>query len=700
MNINAFLFSIWLTFPLYVLAETPTKEQLLPEEVQLQEVIVQASRTEKRLIELPSAVSVIPATVLSNHEIFNLTQITSVVPNFFMPDYGTQLTSPVYIRGMGSRINAPSIGMYVDGIPYFEKSAFNFEFFDVHQIEILRGPQGTLFGRNSMGGLINITTRSPQHFQGTNVRLSAGNEGLKRMNVSHHHQLSNRLFYSVAASLWQQDGFHTNTTLDSKTDEIHAYGARFKVHYRFSERLTFDFSTNPEFSRQSGYPYAPFNKETLTVGNIVYNQASGYDRLLISNALKTNYQANGWTITNTFSHQYLNDHQKIDQDFGPDSIFFATQRQNQHNFANETLFRSSESSRYRWLFGLFVFSQDMHQAVTIDAYRTPTPRGIQKGQFWMDFDPRNMGVALFHQSDFRLTKELAITAGLRYDYEFSQLNYRYRGTLGAQSVAPIDTLYPSLHEAVILPKLAVSWSPNASINFFMSYATGHKPGGFNTTFELPEHLKFKGETSYNYELGVKAFMFESVFAEGILFYSMLENQQIFRTAPSGRGSYLDNSGLSRNTGVELSVTGKSQFGLEATATYGFTNAQILEYVQNNQLNYNNKTTPYIPQHTFSAQGTQTLHFSGSQWLDRLKIHLAYQQIGELYWNLSNQLKEAAYGRVNAKVSWIKGNIQLDVWGKNLTNTSYRAFVFEVGSAAFAQAGKPRQWGVSFIWKGL
>lgn len=89
-----------------------------------------------------------------------------------MPDYGSKLTSPVYIRGIGSKINAPSIGLYVDGIPYFEKSAFDFDFNEVDRIEVLRGPQGTLYGRNTMGGIINVYTKSPLKYEGTNVWLS------------------------------------------------------------------------------------------------------------------------------------------------------------------------------------------------------------------------------------------------------------------------------------------------------------------------------------------------------------------------------------------------------------------------------------------------------------------------------------------------------------------------------------------------
>jgi len=694
--ITTVVFLLFINTCLY--SETPGEANSVSDEVKLSELVVNASRTQTLLKDLPTAVSVLPASLLSANEVHSITQASAMIPNFFMPDYGTKLTSPVYIRGMGSRINAPSVGMYVDGIPYFEKAAFNFDFFDVQKIEVLRGPQGTLFGRNSMGGLINITTRSPFDYQGTHVLVSSANFGFRRINAGHYQMLSEKLGYSVAASLLQQDGFHTNTTLNRKADKLSSYGIRFKLQYKINEQWSADILTNTDYTEQSGYPYAPFNKTTLTSGNIVYNQASGYERLLMSNALKVHYQGKGWSFANTLSHQFLDDNQLLDQDFGPDSIFFAQQRQHQHHLANEALFQSTGNTRYRWLTGVFVFMQDVNNEVEVDFYKAPTPAGIRKMWYQMDFMPKTLGAALFHQSDYKLLPGLTFTAGLRYDYEQSALHYRYQGKLAGNNLPAVDTVYQALQEAVLLPKVALAWAVHPDVNIYASYASGYKPGGFNVAFERPEHLKFKKETSYNFETGVKASLFDYLFAEGALFYAMLENQQIYRTAPSGRGSYLDNSGLSRNMGFELSLSNRSFYGFEAAAAYGFTHAEILEYVLNDNVNYNHKLTPYIPRHTLAVQLTQTINFRETAWIEKLKLHVSYQQTGELYWNLSNTLQEAGYGILNAKIALINQNIQLDIWGKNLTNTQYNAFIFEVGPAAYAQKSKPLQIGATVALK--
>ena len=667
-------------------------------DIQLKELEITASRTQTKLKELPAAVTVISTSSLENNQVRSLSDATSLIPNFYMPDYGSKLTSPVYVRGVGSRTNSPSVALYVDNIPYFEKAAFDFDFFDVKKIELLKGPQGTLFGRNSLGGLINIVTLSPFEYQGTHINVSAGNYGVYRLNAGHYQKINNKLAYSLSANYVHQDGFFSNITRNEKADKMESYGVRLKLQYKITDRWSLDLHTNTDQSTQGGYPYANFDKVTMKIDDIKYNQESGYDRFLLSNAVKLNYRANSWEFSNTLSHQYLNDNQQLDQDFGPDSIYLAGQLQHQNHITDELIFRSKGNKRYQWLTGFFGFVQDVRNKVQVESYKTPTPAGPMFMNYEMNFKPLTSGAAVFHQSSFKILPQLTLTAGIRFDYENTTLQYTYAGKLAGNSLAPVDTIYPALSDLAILPKLAMSYAPTDNLNLYLSYASGYKPGGFNVTFERPEFLKFAKETSHNFEFGVKADLINLLFVETSLFYSLIENQQITRTAPSGRGTYLDNSGLSRNIGGEFSLQNLIYHGFEGLIGYGYTHAEILEYVQSATLNYNNNFTPYIPRETLSIQGTQTFKLNKNTVLDKLKLHLAYNLIGESYWNLSNTLKESKYGLLNGKISFIRKNFQLDFWAKNLTNSTYNAFIFEVGSAAYAQLGKPRQIGLSFSYR--
>lgn len=676
-----------------VFAENPINKEN-KHDVELMEVVVNASRTQTKLKEIPAAVSVLSATALEACEINTLSNASAIIPNFYMPDYGSKLTSPIYIRGVGSRINAPSVGMYVDNVPYFEKAAFDFDFFDVQKIEVLRGPQGTLYGRNSMGGLINITTKSPFDFQGTHVHLSAGNYGLYKMNAGHYQQLSDKLGYSIAVNYLHQDGFHTNIFRNEKADELDSYGLRLKVQYRISNSWSLDFISNVDQSSQGGYPYALYNKLNHTDGLINYNQRSGYDRYLMSNALKLKYVAQDWELSNTISYQFLDDDQQIDQDFGPDSIYFAGQLQLRHNLANELIFQSKRNKRYAWLTGFFTFIQHAKNTVGVENFLN----GDVFMRYKKDYKPITSGVALFHQSSYKITPRLVLTGGMRFDYEQSKMQYQYIGTLAGSDLPPVDTVYPALQDMVLLPKVALAYELNSSINLYAAYSTGYKPGGFNSTFEKPEHLMFKKEMSDNYEIGLKAAFMHYLFADFSLFYTNLENQQIYRATPSGVGSYLDNSGFSNNRGAELTLQNHSFHGFEGMIAYGYTHAEILKYQLSETVDYNHHFTPYIPRHTLAIQGTQSITFKHNNWMDQIKLNVLYNETGSLYWNLTNTLKEERYGVLSAKLSFIRKSIQFDVWGKNLTNTQYHAFLFESGANAYAQVGKPLQIGVNLCIK--
>src|SRR6056297_1923464 len=185
-------------------------------ELNISEVQIMASKNNLGLKQMPTSVTLLNSMILDQTDVRSLTDISAIAPGFFMPDYGSKLTSPVYIRGIGSRINAPSVGLYVDQVPYFEKAAFNFDFFDIERIEILRGPQGTLYGRNTMGGIVNIRTKSPFQHQGTDFRISAGTYNAYQISANHYNDINHKLGYSLSANYINHGGYYDNNYLGNK----------------------------------------------------------------------------------------------------------------------------------------------------------------------------------------------------------------------------------------------------------------------------------------------------------------------------------------------------------------------------------------------------------------------------------------------------------------------------------------------------
>jgi iron complex outermembrane recepter protein len=655
--------------------------------VDLTEIIVTASRNDLKMKEIPSSVSIIRLKDIEENNISTLNGVNSMVPNFLMPDYGSKLTSPVYIRGIGSRINNPSVGLYVDNVPYFEKSAFQFDFFDVERIEVLRGPQGTLFGRNSMGGLINIITRSPALYQGDEIRLSGGNFGTFAMSAGHYGKISRKSAFSIAAGYTHNNGFYINEYFGSPVDKLNSYVLRSKLVFNFSDAVNIENTASIEQSLQGGYPYAVFNDSLRTYNEINYNQRSSYNRLMFSDGLNMKYSGENFTITNTVSFQLLDDKQNIDQDFTADSLYFVQQLQDQFMAAEELIGRSAGNKRYEWLTGIFTFTQKANSDVSLDDY-------LKDMWYRKTYGNTVFGFAFFHQSTLKLTERLSIIAGLRYDHENSGMHYTYDGILRGNLLAPSDTVYPKHKDHIFLPKAALKYSFENG-NIYVTYQTGYKAGGFNTTFESRDQLMFRNEKSFNYEAGLKTNLLKDMlFIDIAFFYTRLKNQQIYRTVPSGRGAYLDNAGISENKGFEVTVRNQASRGPELTLSYGYTNSMIIRYKKDSLVNYDGKFTPYIPRHTVSVQLTQAITLTEVRRPDQIVFSILYNHTGKIYWDLNNNLAQGSYGLLNTKISVLMGGLSFDLWFKNITNSNYSSFVFESLGNTYSQSGKPFQFGIS------
>ena len=157
----------------------------------LDEVVVSAFKTNKYEL-VPASRSALSARQLSNQQITGLKELTAVIPNFYMPDYGSRASCPVFVRGVGNKSDGTGIGFYVDGMPFYEPLSFDCDLGDVASVEVLRGPQGTLYGRNAIGGIVNISTRNPLEYQNTRVRLGYGKYNDLRTQISNYTKVSDK----------------------------------------------------------------------------------------------------------------------------------------------------------------------------------------------------------------------------------------------------------------------------------------------------------------------------------------------------------------------------------------------------------------------------------------------------------------------------------------------------------------------------
>lgn len=437
--------------------------------VDIEEVVVIATPKENRkLRELPVATTVLSQTDMQANQVHSVKNLTGIVPNLFIPDYGSKLTTSIYIRGIGSRINTPSVGLYVDNIPYIDKSAFDFNYADIERIDVLRGPQGTLYGRNTMGGLIKVHTKSPFTYQGTDFQMGAATYNDYNVSLSHYHRFSDRFAFSTGGFYEHTGGFFENSARNNeKVDKSNSAGGRFRGIYLPTSNLKIDMAVSYEYSNQGGYPYfytgitqaaieeAKGDNKVLTedradyIGKISYNERSSYRRGLTNAGVNIEYQAQNFVLSAVTGYQNLNDRMFLDQDFTEKAIFTLEQKQKSNTISEEIVFKSKANKRWQWATGAFGLYQSLNTKGPVTFWEDGVKNVIEGNVNSIfagmpstapslhlavnnptilvggNFDTPIWNTAIFHQSTLNdlFVKGLSLTVGLRLDYEKMSLKY-------------------------------------------------------------------------------------------------------------------------------------------------------------------------------------------------------------------------------------------------------------------------------------
>ncbi|MDD3967623.1 MAG: TonB-dependent receptor [Proteiniphilum sp.] len=480
----------------------------------LDEVVVTSSVKEtNELKNMPTAVSVVSPKQLRDTQIESLPGLSATIPNFFIPVYGSKVSTPIYIRGIGARLGAQTVSMYVDNVPSFNPSAFDFEFQDIQRIEVLRGAQGTLYGRNAIGGIVNLYTLSPLAFQGTNLSVTGGNHGQLSAKASNYSKLGDHFGISIGGYYKRDDGYFMNNHTGKKVDASENAGGRVKLEWEMTPSFKALLFGNYDYVSGGAFPY--MHKDSTASS---FNEPSSYDRHLFTNGLSLDYTGNGYSVHSTTGFQYLKDEMKMDQDYSPKSVFSIRQMQEQHSVSQEFTVKSDNSRRYRWVLGAFGFSDhrviDTPVAIKEDGMvamqghldaameRMGAPLRIVYANERIDlpgvYTKPSRGAALFHQStltDLFGLEGLSATAGLRLDYEHTGIDFSTESEGGdvnlvfnipGRPMPPVfvegDTLLKGNYAKdfwELLPKFALKYQFSPTSIIYLSASKGYKTGGYN-----------------------------------------------------------------------------------------------------------------------------------------------------------------------------------------------------------------------------
>lgn len=715
-------------------------------------VVAPAAKQTFSLRRQPISSTVLSPAAIERERVLSVKDLSAVVPNFYQPDYGSRMTSSIYVRGFGARIDQPVVGVNVDEIPYLNKNSYDFDLFDIARIEVLRGPQGTLYGRNTIGGQLNIYTLSPLGYSGVRASAEYGTGNTLRAKASYYGRVSDNFGISVGGFYTRTDGFFDNAYDGSDCDRGHSAGGRVRMVWQGADGWSIDNVASVGSSLEGGYAYCLYDEASGTVSPVNYNGPNSYERVNVTDGFVVKHEGEKMLFTSATGYQYLYDRMLIDNDFTPRSLFTLVQQQREHALTEDIVLRSNDDSRrWQWITGAYGFYKRLRMEAPVtfledgigDLILGAANAGIQSVMPWAElmieesafdiasnFEIPTYGLALYHESSLRAGR-WRFTAGLRLDYEASRMDYDNYTSIHYR-LSPMMPQFKELSMPFagrermdfleLLPKFAVNFSTGAG-ELYVAASRGYKAGGFNTQifsdilqnrlmaammedmgmpaqpspYNEASATTYKPEYSWNYEAGGHlAFAEGRVRTDFSLFWIECRDQQL-TVFPEGTttGRMMSNAGRSRSRGVEVSLSWNPTTRLGVWGSYGFTDARFVKF-DDGEADYAGNVLPYAPRNTVSLGATYRLHV-GARMLDDVVVNCSWQGAGKIYWNESNTLSQNFYSQLGASVELRKGDFTLSLWGRNLTGTDFYTFYFKSVGNSFFSHGKPRRLGITLSY---
>lgn len=665
----------------------------------LSEVIVTANKREEIISKVATSVTSLSAKKLEDTRTWGLGGLTALVPNYTYQELGVPFQQVQSIRGIQVFSENPAVSTYIDDVNNIDILANGFALTDIERVEVLRGPQGTLFGRNAMGGVINIITKKPTNTTQGFAEASIGNLGLQRYSAGFKTPLiKDKLFFGLNGLYQNQDGYWkndisgtggTDTNLNGRLvgGEKNIYGnmyLRWMPTKRFS--LTLNLKGQRDWSDNSGFFVSQADRDVALANPDVINLAriGKHERNILNSSLVAKYFGNQFTVTSISALQTI-DLSFKDIDFpGFYHSFFESEIGEklppQNVYSQEFRIHSNTDSKWQYTAGLFGFSQVGYEPSTNLAFESPM---FPDTYFIFRNKSDNYGIAGFGELSYQLTEKLKATAGLRYDYEKREAVFNgfgdalFTGGVFTQLVA--DTTV-SGNYAALSPKLALTYTMDDRSSIYATYTRGFRAGGVNAQ-KVPVNVSqtFDPEYSDNYEIGYKASLADNRVSIGAsAFLIKWRDLQFFNlVAPFTYAR--ENVGDALSTGFEVEVSAIPFKGLHLDGSFGV-NETVTREFDLKRVNFGTGeefSTP-IGGKRLSNAPSHTL-FLGAQYEYPIskELHVVVRgevrNLGSYYTDIQNQIEQPSYTLINSRIGFTYAKYSLFFWGQNLNNKRYLAF---------------------------
>lgn len=678
---------------------------------QLDEVVVTAQKKEEQLQKIPLSISAFSSRQVQQLRLWNSNELTAAVPNLFAVNSGDERNVSC-IRGIATTSYDPAVTTYIDGVNQFSLDTYIGALADVERIEVLRGPQGTLYGRNAMGGVINIITKQPTNKQNGFVELNFGNYGMQRYSAGLRTPLiKDKLFFGASGVFTKRDGYYTNEFNNSSFDNQNALTGNYYLKYLPDAKWGLTLNVKHQNNRNNGpFPLVNGVEDAFNDPFILSQDAVAK---MIDNTLDVSLSINHTGHSINFSSQsaWQNNHRyynaPLDGDFSPaDAVTVINNYGNNLNnvkvFTQELKITSSAntSSPFKFTAGIYFFHQDNPSKQGTHFGKDAGLIGVPDTNFTIINSTKadNTGIAFYGQLSYAVSKKLEIIAGLRYDYENKKSDvlgeYQKDGE-DAFKIRP-DTS-AALHYSAISPKLGLNYHVNEGSSLFATYSRGFRTGGLTQLSSDPSQpplYPYKPEYSNNFETGLKnTFWNHRVKLNITAFITLVNNAQVPTLILPDAITVTKNTGKLNTKGAELELSSTPVKGLEVDYNFGYTHATYTSFKisQNgSEVDLDGKKQIFTPDVTsmLALQYTGNIDENGSA---KFVIRSEWIYIGNTYFDFANNIKQSPYNLLNARAGISLKHFDLFFWARNFGNKKYIEYAYDFGAV---HLGAPKTYGIT------
>jgi iron complex outermembrane receptor protein len=560
-------------FQILNLQNAPT-EFVLVDDDQLQEIVVVSRRRKEIAQDVPIAISVIGGAQVDQTGGFNVNRIKELIPSVQLYTSNPRNTG-INIRGIGSPFGLtndgldPGVGFYVDGVYYARPAAATLDFIDVENIEVLRGPQGTLFGKNTAAGAINITTRKASFTPGVSLESSFGNYGYLQTKASVTGPLSQQFAFRLSFAGTQRDGLIQNTKTQVPVNDINNIGGRAQLLFKPSDKVTITLSGDVSNQNPNGYAQviagvaptqrAAYRQFNAIIADLHYSLPStnAFDRVIDQDApwrsgnqlggvtLNADVKIGSGTLTSTTAWRYWDWKPSNDRDFtGLSALAKSQNPTKQHQISEEIRYAGNIADKLSGVVGVFFLDQvattSGREEAGVDEWRFVqsnttssiwTPALFNGYGISTNSSIKSQSAAIFGNVDWTLGDAFHIIPGVRLNYDKKDVYYNRVADGGvavtdAASLTARSALYSSqfyttdFNEKNFTYQITASYRPNKKINAFATYSTSYKPSGVNVgglptvsatnLTPLLDLAVIAPEKTKHYEIGAKTNLVENL----------------------------------------------------------------------------------------------------------------------------------------------------------------------------------------------